>query len=39
VVIATVGSTVTFRELHDQLVIKDGSGKAFLKEALKSKTM
>jgi NADH-quinone oxidoreductase subunit L len=38
VVIATVGSTVTFRELHDQLVIKDGSGKAFLKEALKSKT-
>ena len=38
VVIATVGSTVTFRELHDQLVIKDGSGKAFLKEALKQKT-
>ena len=37
-VIATVGSTLTFRELHDQLVIKDGSGKAFLKEALKQKT-
>ena len=36
--IATVGSTVTFRELHDQLVIKDGTGKAFLKEALKQKT-
>jgi NADH-quinone oxidoreductase subunit L len=38
VVLATVGSTVTFRDLHDQLVIKDASGKAFLKEALKSKT-
>ncbi|MGK4001689.1 NADH-quinone oxidoreductase subunit L [Sorangium sp. So ce1036] len=38
VVLATVGSTVTFREIHDQLVIKDASGKAFLKEALESKT-
>ena len=37
-VIATVGPTVTFRELHDQLVIKDGSGKHFLKDALKEKT-
>ncbi len=34
---ATVGSTVTFREIHDQLVIKDASGKAFLKDALESK--
>ncbi|KYF63274.1 NADH-quinone oxidoreductase subunit L [Sorangium cellulosum] len=39
VVVATVGSTVTFREIHDQLVIKDASGKAFLKDALESKTV
>ncbi|AGP40849.1 NADH-quinone oxidoreductase subunit L [Sorangium cellulosum] len=39
VVLATVGSTVTFREIHDQLVIKDARGKAFLKEALESKTV
>ncbi|MCC6555261.1 MAG: NADH-quinone oxidoreductase subunit L, partial [Polyangiaceae bacterium] len=38
-VIATIGPTVTFRELHDQLVIKDSSGKQFLKEALKEKTV
>ena len=38
-VIATIGSTVTFRELHDQLILKDGTGKAFLKEALKQKTV
>ncbi len=37
VVIAAVGPTVTFRELHDQMVIKDGTGTAFLKEALRSK--
>ncbi|WP_437830508.1 NADH-quinone oxidoreductase subunit L [Sorangium sp. So ce1153] len=39
VVVATVGSTVTFREIHDQLVIKDASGKAFLRDALQSKTV
>ncbi|WP_437711976.1 NADH-quinone oxidoreductase subunit L [Sorangium sp. So ce448] len=39
IVVATVGSTVTFREIHDQLVIKDASGKAFLKDALESKTV
>jgi NADH-quinone oxidoreductase subunit L len=33
-VITTIGPTVTFRELHDQLVMKDASGKEFLKEAL-----
>jgi NADH-quinone oxidoreductase subunit L len=38
IVIAPVGSTVTFREIHDQLVIKDSSGAAFLKEGLRSKT-
>ena len=35
--IAAIGPTVTFRELHDQLVLKDASGKAFLKDALTSK--
>ncbi|WP_437673745.1 NADH-quinone oxidoreductase subunit L [Sorangium sp. So ce131] len=39
VVLATVGSTVTFREIHDQLAIKDASGKAFLRDALASKTV
>jgi NADH-quinone oxidoreductase subunit L len=34
-----VGPTVTFRELHDQMVVKDGTGAAFLKEAAKSKTV
>jgi NADH-quinone oxidoreductase subunit L len=37
--IAPIGSTVTFREIHDQLVMKDDTGKAFLLEALKSKTV
>ncbi len=36
--IVTVGSTLTFREIHDQLVMKDEGGTAFLKDALKSKT-
>ncbi len=35
-VIAPIGPTVTFRELHDQLVIKDSSG-PFLKNALLAK--
>ncbi len=37
--ISTLGPTVTFRELHDQLVMKDGAGRAFLKEALQQKTV
>jgi len=37
--IATIGPTVTFREIHDQLVMKDGTGKAFLKVALEQKTV
>ena len=37
--ITTIGPTVTFRELHDQLVMKDATGKTFLKEALKQKTV
>jgi NADH-quinone oxidoreductase subunit L len=36
-VLTTIGPTVTFRELHDQLVMKDESGKEFLKEALQDK--
>jgi NADH-quinone oxidoreductase subunit L len=39
VVIATVGPTLTFRELHDQIVVKDATGKQFLREALESKTV
>ncbi len=38
-IIAAVGPTLTFRELHDQLVTKDKSGKLFLKEALNAKTV
>jgi NADH-quinone oxidoreductase subunit L len=38
-VVTAVGPTLTFRELHDQLVVKDKSGQAFLKEALKQKTV
>jgi NADH-quinone oxidoreductase subunit L len=38
-VIATVGPTLTFRELHDQLAMKDHEGKAFLKAALAQKTV
>jgi NADH-quinone oxidoreductase subunit L len=37
--ISAVGPTVTFRELSDQLQIKDKSGKAFLKAALMEKTV
>jgi NADH-quinone oxidoreductase subunit L len=39
IVLATVGPTVTFRELHDQLVLKDKAGAFFLRDALKSKTV
>ena len=37
--IASVGPTVTFRELHDQLAMKNHDGKFFLKEALAQKTV
>ena len=37
--IAAIGPTVTFREIHDQLVMKDGTGTAFLKVALEQKTV
>jgi NADH-quinone oxidoreductase subunit L len=37
-VITPIGSTVTFREIADQLALRDGTGRAFLLEALKSKT-
>ena len=33
-VIETIGPTVTFRELHDQLVMKDSTGTQFLKQNL-----
>ena len=36
--LAPVGATLTFREMADQLALRDGSGKAFLLEALKRKT-
>ena len=37
--IAPIGPTVTFREISDQMVMKDGSGKTFLEDALKAKTV
>jgi NADH-quinone oxidoreductase subunit L len=37
-IITTVGPTVTFRELHDQLALHDGQG-SFLKKALERKTV
>jgi NADH-quinone oxidoreductase subunit L len=36
-VVAPIGPTVTFRELHDQLVMKDSTGGAFLKKNLLAK--
>jgi NADH-quinone oxidoreductase subunit L len=36
-VIATIGPTTTFRELHDQLEMKDADGKHFLRDALVAK--
>jgi len=38
-VLAPVGPTLTFREIHDQLVVKDATGKYFLKEDLQSKSV
>ncbi|HVY47716.1 MAG TPA: proton-conducting transporter membrane subunit, partial [Minicystis sp.] len=38
-VIAPIGPTVTFREIHDQMVMHDASGKAFLRDALTRKTV
>ncbi len=37
--IAPIGPTLTFRELHDQLVIENGQGQQFLRKALESKTV
>ena len=37
-VLAVVGPSLTFRELHDQLEIADEDGKQFVKDSLKSKT-
>ena len=37
--ITAVGPTLTFREMHDQLAMKDRSGALFLKEALQEKTV
>ncbi|MBN4059236.1 hypothetical protein JYT22_01130, partial [Endomicrobium sp. AH-315-J14] len=37
--IAAIGPTLTFREIHDQLVIKDVKGTQFLRNALESKTV
>src|SRR4029450_12535250 len=34
-VITVVGPTLTFREIHDQLQVKDPDGKLFLRDALK----
>jgi NADH-quinone oxidoreductase subunit L len=38
-VIAPVGPSLTFREIHDQMVVKDSSGQMFLRNALTSKTV
>ncbi len=38
-VITPIGPTVTFREIHDQLAMKDRQGHAFLKTALQEKTV
>ncbi len=38
-VLTTVGPTVSFRELHDQMVMLDGKGEPFLRNALVSKTV
>jgi len=35
--IAPVGSTLSFREMADQMVMRDASGKLFLKDALRAK--
>ncbi|HMJ51631.1 MAG TPA: proton-conducting transporter membrane subunit [Polyangiaceae bacterium] len=38
-VIAVVGSTLVFRQLHDQLVVRDRTGQHVLRDALTSKTV
>ncbi len=38
-VLLAVGSTLTFREIQDQLVVKDDTGKTFIQKALRSKTV
>ena len=38
-VIAVVGSSLVFRQLHDQLVMKDRTGQQVLRDALQSKTV
>ncbi len=38
-IITTVGPTITFREIHDQIAMKDRQGHAFLKAALQEKTV
>jgi NADH-quinone oxidoreductase subunit L len=38
-VIAVVGSTLVFRQLHDQLVVRDRTGQHVLRDALMSKTV
>jgi NADH-quinone oxidoreductase subunit L len=38
-VITVVGPTLTFREIHDQLQVKDPDGKLFLRDALKEKSV
>src|SRR5258706_8307266 len=38
-VVAVIGPTLTFRQLHDQLVVKDSRGQQVLKESLLSKTV
>ena len=37
-ILTAIGPTMTFRELHDQLVIKDSKGQAFVKNKLKRKS-
>jgi NADH-quinone oxidoreductase subunit L len=38
-IVAVIGPTLAFRQLHDQLVVKDSRGQQVLKEALLSKTV
>lgn len=39
VLITTVGSTLSYRELENQLVVKNGDGKTFLRDALLAKQL
>ena len=38
-VITPIGPTMTFREIHDQMMIKDEAGQQFVKDSLKEKTL